>query len=191
MTDSEYIQICEKSTDKAQRILFDEYYNYVRTVVFNKLRNCGTPEDIDECVSDVFSDVFIYCDSMSGNGGDLKGIISTVANRRAVNMYHRLVSGNGNTVSYEEGGIYEMPDSTQIETEAENSELRNILMNCIIGLGEPDSTIIIQKYYFNEPSKEIGKNLKLSAESVRVRSGRALKKLRKALTQYGINLREV
>jgi hypothetical protein len=36
-----------------------EYGKYVYAVIFNKLRSVGTQEDIEECFSDVFADIFI------------------------------------------------------------------------------------------------------------------------------------
>ena len=57
MTDNEYRALFEKSPAAAQNALFEEYINYVYSIVFNKLRSCGSAEDIEECVSDVFSAV--------------------------------------------------------------------------------------------------------------------------------------
>ena len=55
-------------------------------------------------------------------------------------------------------------------------------------LGEPDSTIIIQKYFFMRSSAEISKLVSLTPEAVRVRCSRALKKLRETLTAMNISL---
>lgn len=53
-------------------------------------------------------------------------------------------------------------------------------------LGEPDSTIIIQKYYYNRSSSEIAKLLSMKSSAVRMRCGRAMKKLRKKLEEADI-----
>ncbi len=58
MTHGEYRLLLKTESKKAQRMIFDEYYNYVYAIVHNHLRKCGSREDTDECVSDVFSDVF-------------------------------------------------------------------------------------------------------------------------------------
>jgi RNA polymerase sigma-70 factor (ECF subfamily) len=79
MTDTEYKSRMKDEPSLCQRELFDEYYNYVYSIVFNKLRSCGSREDVDECVSDVFSDVFISLDSDKVHGGDIKGLIATIA----------------------------------------------------------------------------------------------------------------
>lgn len=190
MTDSEYSRLMKKSPAKAQRALFDEYFSYVFTIVYNKLKGCAAREDIDECVSDVFSDVFISYDNKIGLDGDLKGFIGTVAKRKAVNMFHRLSSENDRFIPTDEDELNKIADRTNIQETAENSELKRILLKKIGELGEPDSVIIMGKYYSNMTSKEIGAKVSMSPEAVRVRCGRALKKLKKMLSDEGYTLKE-
>lgn len=190
MTDSEYSRLMKKSPAKSQRALFDEYFNYVFTIVYNKLKGCAAREDIDECVSDVFSDVFISYDNKIGLDGDLKGFIGTVAKRKAVNMFRRLSSENDRLIPTDEDELNKIADRTDIQETAENSELKRILLKKIGELGEPDSVIIMRKYYSNMTSKEIGAEVSMSPEAVRVRCGRALKKLKKMLSDEGYTLKE-
>ena len=86
MTDNEYRKMYDKDPRKAQTALFDEYLNYVYAIVYNKLRSCGSSEDIEECVGDVFSAVFISYDRSGSFDGDLKGLIGTIANRIAIQI---------------------------------------------------------------------------------------------------------
>ena len=76
MTDNEYRKMYDKDPRKAQTALFDEYLGYVYAIVYNKLRSCGSSEDIEECVGDVFSAVFISYDrrgSFDGEAADAAG----------------------------------------------------------------------------------------------------------------------
>jgi RNA polymerase sigma-70 factor (ECF subfamily) len=66
--------------------------------------------------------------------------------------------------------------------------MRKVLMNRIDELGEPDSHIIIQKFYYDRSSAEIADMLSMKASAVRMRAARALKKLRKILAEDGIML---
>jgi RNA polymerase sigma-70 factor (ECF subfamily) len=79
MKQSEYHKLLTEDKNKAQRELFNEYLNYVYTIVFNRLRSSGSREDIDECVSDVFADVFNSYEYSPDMTGDMKGFISTIA----------------------------------------------------------------------------------------------------------------
>ncbi len=73
-----------------------------------------------------------------------------------------------------------------VDDHIESSELRRILIQKIKELGEPDSTIIIQKFYYNRKSSEIAKTVSMTASSVRSRCTRAMDKLRKKLIEAGI-----
>ena len=45
-----------------QKKIYDTYWKYVYTIVFHILRNTGTAEDVEECINDVFTDVFRHYD---------------------------------------------------------------------------------------------------------------------------------
>lgn len=190
MTDAEYRLLMHKSVEKAQRALFDEYFCYVYAIVSRRLKGCASREDIDECVSDVFSDVFFSYDRNSGFNGDLKGLVGTVAYRRAVTMFHRLMSEQSRRAETDEHELHQIPDRADVREAAERSEMKQVLLNKIGELGEPDSVIILRKYYSNMTSKEIAAEVSLSPEAVRVRCARALKKLRKLLSEEGFTLKE-
>ena len=63
-----------------------------------------------------------------------------------------------------------------------------IILEKIAELGEPDSTIIIQKYYYGRTSKEISEMLSITPEHIRVRNSRAVRKLKDMLEHEGISL---
>ena len=62
------------------------------------------------------------------------------------------------------------------------------MLDKIEELGEPDSTIIIQKFYYNRTSTEIAKMLSMNSAAVRMRCTRALKRLKTELTKVGIEV---
>ena len=187
MKHSEYQELLETDKNKAQKALFMEYLNYVYTIVFNRLRSCGSREDMDECVSDIFNDIFSSYKSRPDTSGDIKGFVGTVALRKAAAYYHRLCR-NANAVSLDDRHAPDIPSSENISAAAEANETRRILLKLIDSLGEPDSTIIIQKYYYGRSSREIAGTVPLSPAMIRVRMSRALKKLRKLLSDNDITI---
>ena len=78
--------------------------------------------------------------------------------------------------------VPEMASDEDVAEAAETNDTRRILLELIDSLGEPDATIIMQKYYYRRSSREIAELVPLSPAMVRVRSSRALKKLRKLLS---------
>ena len=75
--------------------------------------------------------------------------------------------------------LLQIADEFTVEGDFLEDELRREVLNAIKLFGEPDSSIIIRKYYFGESSKEIADALKMTVSNVDTRTCRALNKLRK------------
>ena len=75
-----------------------------------------------------------------------------------------------------------------VQKRTENNEIRRILLELIDGLGEPDATIIIQKYFYNRNSREISQIVPLVPVSIRIRSIKALRKLKKMFNDRNITI---
>ncbi len=188
MTVEEYSILYAKSPDRAYNALFENYCDYVYAIVYNRLRKVATREDMEECVSDIFSDVFFGCSRSTGHSGELKGYIGTVAKRKAINAFHSLTARAGHFSDSSDEDISLIRSETDVELDSEKNEARTILMSKINELGEPDSTIILQKYYYDRSSGEIAELLSMKASAVRMRAARALEKLKKSLAAAGISL---
>lgn len=188
MTGNEYCALYKKSRDRAYDALFENYCDYVYAIVYNKLRSIASREDIEECVSDIFADIFFSYNTESSFEGDMKGYVGTVAKRRAINAFHSLTSKNSHYSEDAEDELVNFVSDTDIEHDSDVSETRSILISKINELGEPDSTIILQKYYYDRSSSEIAEQLSMKASAVRMRAARALEKLKTTLAAAGITL---
>ena len=186
MTSSELRTLYRTSVSDCHRALMQEYGRYVYSIVFNKLRLCGTREDIEECFSDVFADIFIMLDENELLEGNIKALIGTVAKRTAIDRFRSLTAAQKHIVSTDEKDMSGLASDISVEAHAEGSELRRLLISKIEELGEPDATILIQKYHYNRKSEEIAKSVSMTASSVRSRCTRAMEKLRAKLAEIGI-----
>lgn len=186
MTSSELKVLYRKSVSDCHRALMKEYGRYVYSIIFNKLRLCGTREDIEECFSDVFADIFIKLDEDQLMESDIKALIGTVAKRSAIDRFRSLTSAQKHIVNADDEDMDRLASDISVEAHAEGSELRRLLLCKIRELGEPDATILIQKYYYNRKSNEIAENVSMTASSVRSRCARAMEKLRIKLAEIGI-----
>lgn len=184
MTDHELRKLVSESQEDGFKALFQQYQSYVYTIVWNQLRTVGTPEDAEECISDVFMQVFLHFDEITD--GSLKAYIGTAARHRAIDYFRRLSTARRNLDESTE--LSEIPSDENIETEMESSVENRILYEKIKQLGEPDATILFLKYFYRRKSKDIAKQVQLTPIAVRVRLNRALKKLRQLLTDEGISL---
>ncbi|MBR6242016.1 MAG: sigma-70 family RNA polymerase sigma factor [Ruminococcus sp.] len=177
MTDPEIISLIENSPRQGHRALFEEYYSYVYAITVNILRGYGSAEDIEECVIDSFASVI---NDLSGEA--LKPFIGTVTRNKALNMRRKLAGHSGRNISIDSDEFSELPSSERLEQNIEDSERTAFILQKIKELGEPDSTIIIQKYYYERNAKEIGRLTGMKAAAVRMRCSRAIKKLRSLLS---------
>ena len=186
MTDSEFKALMLRSAENAHRKLFDEYSGYVYSICANKLNDCGSKEDIEECLSDSFAAIFRYFDSESNRNGDLKGIIGTITKRIAVDYFRKLSGKTGRTVSIDDEDFPKISSDIRVDDETEKAVIREIIMDCIDRLGEPDSSIIVFYFFYGRTSWEIAKHLHMSDWTVQKRISRAKKKLEKLLCDAGI-----
>ena len=179
MSDNEIIRLMNESSENGQRALFDEYYNYVYAVSINILRGYGSTQDVEECVIDTFMKVFMTIELNENTA--IKPYVGTVAKNCALNMRRSLSSRNSNSLSLESEELNTLSTGEHVEENSEKTELSEILLNKIEELGEPDSIILIQKFFYERNSTEIGRILGMAPTAVRMRTGRALKRLKTAL----------
>ena len=173
MSDNELRALIGTSPAEGHRQVYMQYSQYAFAIIFRILQSCGTREDAEDCLVETFTDVFRHIDKIQGDS--IKVYIGMSARNRAYNYCRSLQRHQKQAVPLEE--IPE-PYTAHVEEDAEHKALQTALLQKIEALGEPDSTIIIQKYFYDRNSIEIAKNLGMNPINVRSRCARALKKLR-------------
>ena len=186
MTLSEFRSLMKRSQREGHRALFDEYCNYVYAIIVNVLRNCGSREDMEECLSDVFVKIYKCYSNDELREGDLKGFVGSVAKHTAIDYMRKLTSYNKRNTSMDDEDFPEMASDTSIEADTEKKDRKRLLMQMVRSLGEPDCTIIIQQYFYDRTAKEIANNIGMTAAAVQKRSTRAREKLKDMLIRNGL-----
>lgn len=185
MTDSEWEKFLHSSPAQAYENLIDMYGNLIYAIVINKIGNCASREDIEDCVSDIMVEFFRNIKSFLAARGSLKSYISTIAKRRAIDAF-RQISGRNNMYSdIEDENIVIPSASDDTEKEAETRIFSEDLWNIVKSLGEPDSSIIVYQYFYNHTVHETAKLLKMTSGAVQKRSIRARKKIGAILRNGG------
>lgn len=174
-----------RSRDEGFRQLFQQYSGYVYAIVWNRISSIGTREDAEECVSDIFSDIFLHFDKIEE--GKLHSYIRTVTKRTAIDKF-RSLSALPDTVSIEDQEMQEALSGRDVEQDYDALALRRLLLDKIQSLGEPDATILMMKYFYDRKSDEIARTVHLNPVAVRMRVSRAMKRLRKLLNEENITL---
>jgi len=176
-----------KSPPETAADLISEYGNYVYTIVFSRLRNCGTSEDIEECVSDVFIEAARDIGSSEFYSGDLKAAMGTLAKRRAINYYNRLSANNSKRTVIPE----DMDSGENLILNAERRDIQRKILSAVEALGKPDSEILLLKYYYCMSAGEISKRVGMSSRNVQKHAERALERLGELLEERGIRRNEI
>lgn len=75
-----------------------------------------------------------------------------------------------------------------VEQDYDNAALRQVLLDKIRLLGEPDATIIMMKYFYGETTEQIAENAGMKQPAVRKRLSRAIMRLRELLADDGYTM---
>ncbi|MBQ6180895.1 MAG: sigma-70 family RNA polymerase sigma factor [Ruminococcus sp.] len=181
MTDTEWSSLINSSPRQAFEQLADSYGGYVYTIVVSKLGSLTGREDIEDCVSDIFVEVYSSLRKYSSSQGSLKSFISSIAQRRAIDAFRKLSRRYSVSVSSDDEDTELPPSGNDTAEEAENAILRKKLWASVDALDEPDRTIILYQYFYRMDCAEIARKLDMSPAAVRKRSQRARKKLKATL----------
>lgn len=159
---------------------------YVKAIIVNKIGRIATHEDIEDCISDVFLEVYKNHENLPEPDNELKCFIGTIAKRRAVD-YFRRISHHENNCGGSDEELSSVSDITNVEDIAHKKALNTALWDAVQSLGEPDSSIIVYRYFYRRKAREIGKILNLTPAAVHKRAQRAEKKIKDILVSKGFN----
>ena len=179
MRDGVLLELLRTDPDKGMRVLIDLYGGLVYAVIRSKLSGfCAA--DIEEVVADTFSEFYCDLDRFDLDRGSVRAWLCVIARHNAFDRLRRHGKQAGE-VSLDDG-VGECPaDGMSVEDEIETHALRAALVAAVKALGRPDSEIVIRKYFYGQPSKEIAAVLHMTVSAVDTRAHRAVAKLRKQL----------
>jgi len=160
--------------------LMNQYAGLVYTVIKGKLsESYFVSSDIEDCMADVFSEFYTELHKYDPKVSSIKSYLCVLARNHAIDIARKRERQQWD-VSLDDGeSSLQITDDIAIDSELEAEELRREVFSNIKALGEPDSSIILRKFYFGQSSKEIADALKLSVSNVDTRTSRALSKLKK------------
>lgn len=181
MFDSALLELIKTDKNKGLLNLIDQYTPLVYTVVKSKISSVCAEEDIEETVSDVFNAFYNQVENVDLSKGSIGAYLVIIAKRKAVDVYRKASKNTQINLLNDENEAIDLPDSFNLEDEVQKKELKKQLLSIINSLGEPDSTIIIHRFYLGESSKDIALVTGLSDDNVRKRLSRALRKIEKEL----------
>ena len=183
MKDKELLENIMKNPSEGIETALNIYGGAIKTICINILGN-ESKEDVEECISDVFLELWKNAARVNCSKGSLKSYIYGIARHKAVDRVRRKV-GKQETFMPEEVEL-----SVEIDFADELARKKNakILQETIDGLPSPDKEIFIYRYYFYEKIKDIAERLALPPKTVENKLLRGKKALKKQLIERGIVL---
>ena len=176
MEDAKLLRLLHKDASAGMEQLMDQYAGLVYAVVKGRLASASyVSTDIEDCVAEVFCEFYSALDKYDASISSIKTYLCVLARNNATDLLRRRARQYGE-VSLD--GELQIADDIDIESELTESELRRELIEAVKALGEPDTSIIIRKYYLGESSRTIADALNMSVSSVDTRTHRALNKLK-------------
>ena len=179
MQDDELMNILKTDPNTGMTLLLAQYGGLVYSVVKHKLAGqtfCDA--DIEHCVADTFSEFYCDLDKFHKATGSIRAWLCVIARNNAYDRLRRYKKEAGTLSLDAEETAKPWDDTFSVEESLITKEFKESLLREIKALGEPDSTILLRKYFLAESSKEIAEKLNLTVSSVDTRTHRAIQKLR-------------
>ena len=180
LTDKELVAEIRRNPASGMRILIDQYSAVVFGAVNSRLNGVCSYDEIESCVSLVFTEFYFTINKFDPERCGIKTYLSSLARNKAIEQYRRAMR-HLSRVRQEDDVLLELPDSFNLEDDTERRISESRLLRAVDSLGNPDSRIIIRRYFYAQSSGQIAREMGMTDVAVRKRISRSLARLRKML----------
>jgi len=183
MNDEKLIKLLKQNSSLGLSCAIETYGALVKTIVV-RILGYENKSDIEECISDVFVEIWKSIDNYDKNKGIFKNYIISITRNVSINTYRRKL--NKQVIIPLEENDLEM--DFDLDNEVARNINKNIINEAINSLSQPDKDIFIRRYYLFESVKDIATFLNLNSKLVENKLYRGKDKLKTALINKGIIL---
>ena len=178
LTDEQKILLSlkNKNRDSLEKVI-KIYTPYVRVIAYGIIGSVMTNEDIEEVIADTFISLWKSAENLDAEKGSIRAYLGTIARNCSKNKLRELRPSSelDETIPSDERGPLE---SFEVKEE------RNLLVNLIMELGEPDSEIFIRYYYYEQKIKHIADYTGLPVPTVKTKLSRGRQRLKQIYESY-------
>ena len=157
--------------------IIDEYNKILWVIVSGILGGIGTTQDIEECISDVYIELWKKPKNFKKHKGTLKNYLAVIAKSKALDRY-RVLSKHKITEIDE---AIKSSDDDLLDYIIDK-EMYTALYDAINSLAEPNKEIVIRRYFFEEKPACISEKTAIPVKEVENRLYQSKLKLRNILT---------
>ena len=183
MSDEELLQRITNGEQDAFTYMIDTYSKLLWVVAGGILGNIGTAQDIEECISDVYVQIWKDPQAFNPQKGSFKTFLAVIARSKALDAYRKLSKEK----------IVELNDAIA-STDDDlidyiiNQDMYQELYTAIRSLTEPNQEIVLRRYFLGEKPANIAQNIAMPVKEVENRLYQSKRKLRKLLEKEGYEL---
>ena len=177
MNDITAIAGIRKRDERIINEVITKYSKLLWPIASAVLKNVGTEQDVEECVADVFIDLWENPNKYDSERGTLKTWLCMVARCKAIDRYRTL--SKHSTVPLE-GAM--MVGRMGMQDALLQDETKRELVAAVHALADIEKDILIRRYYYEQKPREIAKALDLPLKQVENHLYRSKQKLRKAIS---------
>ena len=176
MDDKKLLRLLRTDPNTGMEKLIEKYAGLVYAVVTRALPDpCDFTSELEDCVSDVFSEFYLDLDRYDPRLSSIKTYLCVIARNNAVDLLRRRKIH----LSLDDADIIFPGAEGSPEADVMKKQLRSDVLKAVQEMGEPDRTILLRKFYYLQPSKDIARDLGMTVSNVDTRTHRAIAKLRK------------
>lgn len=178
MTDEEIAKRLRQKDVHIFDYIMERYNKLLWVVVGNILEKAGSPEDIEDCISDVYIKLLENPKLYDYKKGSLKSFLVRIGKNLAIDKYRKLTRGNTATI-HEHSEEYD--NEEDLLRSMLTKESREKILEALNNLKEPDREIIVRRYFYNERVKVISEKMCLQSKEVENKLYQGKLKLKKIL----------
>ena len=180
MSDEKLLQKLLNGDQDAFSYMIDTYSKLLWVIVGGILGSIGTPQDIEECISDVYVHVWKNPGAYDSQKGSIKTFLAVIAKSKALDTYRKL--SKSKIIRLDEA--IKSTDDDLLDYIVDK-EMCHELYAAIASLPEPNKEIVIRRYFFEEKPSRIAESISLPVKEVENRLYQSKQKLRKNLEKIG------
>jgi RNA polymerase sigma-70 factor (ECF subfamily) len=175
VSNKNFIKHLKKKKEDALEYVIDEYMPFVKAIALKILQPIGKRDSVDDCVNDVFLEVWKNSHQFHGKEEDFKKWIGTITKYKAIDFYRIYEKQAAREKQLDE--LEPISTHSNIQKSLLEREQKNELLFELSKLHQLDRDIFIMKYFLEMNNSEIAASLHLTKSAVDNRLYRGKKKL--------------
>ena len=173
ITQKNFVEKLKRRNEKALEYVIREYGGYVKAAVNHNL--AGLPEEMEECMDDVFLDVWEHIERFDAAKGSFRNWIISIARFRWIDYLRRY----SRTCMEEDVSNYESKLARNDRIDTLEQEISTETEKLLEGLKEEERQILLRYYAEEDDVDVLAKEYGVSSSTIYSKVSRAKKKVRK------------